>query len=469
MLRSKTGKRDCIPSSVGMTDPAGFPGMTLPDGPLCCAYERIWRWCKIVPSPPRLLPYEGTHFRTSEGIPVSGRQVCLLPGMRDLSGSRLDRFAGLRDMAAAHLAEAGYEPIETPLLEEAELFVRKSGGELASRLYTFDDPGGNRVGLRPEFTPSVIRHFISERSGLSLPVRWCYAGPVFRYEPAGGCRQHTQVGAEVVGGAGVELDAEVLGLAWEGLAVLGLRAELRIGHLGVVQALLRGYGLSEAAMMFVVGNLPALKSASTDVPTLVARAETLGLVQREDRPDALAGPESMSGEDARGMVRAALHGSLSASVGRRTPEQIVARLLRKVENSGGARALENALTLGSVLAGVEGDAEDALSKARGLAADGGLPSGSLDGLSGLLDALFERGIPRDRVVVDLGLARGFAYYTGAVFELIDADSRASLGGGGRYDGLVRTLGGGEDAPALGFAYTLDSVADALEGAAQVGS
>ena len=181
--------------------------------------------------------------------------------MRDYAGDRFVRFAGLQNAALAHLSEAGYEPIDTPLLEGAELFVRKSGGELASRLYTFSDPGGNQVGLRPEFTPSVIRCFISERERLTLPVRWRYAGPVFRYEPdgAGAYRQYTQVGAEVVGGAGAEFDAEVIELAWKGLASLGIAAELRLGHLGVVQALLGAYSLPEAVKMFVVGNLSALK------------------------------------------------------------------------------------------------------------------------------------------------------------------------------------------------------------------
>jgi histidyl-tRNA synthetase len=93
----------------------------------------------------------------------------------------------------------------------------------------------------------------------------------------------------------------------------------------------------------------------------------------------------------------------------------------------------------------------------------GLSASALDGLEALADALSKSEIPDDRIAVDLGLARGFAYYTGAVFELVGRadDGPVSLGGGGRYDGLVRTLGGDEDVPALGFAYTLDRVVDLL--------
>ena len=402
---------------------------------------------------------------------MSGRQIDRLPGMRDQVGDRFVRFADLQDAAVAHLGESGYAPIDTPLLEEAELIVRKSGGELASRLYTFTDPGGNEVGLRPEFTPSVIRHFIRQRNGLSLPVRWRYAGPVFRYVPADedGYRQYTQVGAEIVGGAGVEFDAEVLEIAWKGLDRLGLTAELRIGHLGVVHGLLGAYQISEAVKLFIVGNLPALKSGGTDVSKLMDRAVTLGLVQPEHRLDGLAGLEGVSSDDAQSLVEAVLRGSISSSVGRRTPEQIVARLLRKVDNAGSAEALEQSLTLADALARLEGTGSAVLSGAKKLATERGLPTYALDELGELVDALSNRDVPQERTVVDLGLARGFAYYTGAVFELIDTVSRISLGGGGRYDGLVRTLGGDEDVPALGFAYTLDRIVDALEGGAQVGS
>ena len=53
-------------------------------------------------------------------------------------------------------------------------------------LYTIDDPGGNRVSLRPEFTPSVIRHYIEHKAcELGTPARLRYCGPVFRYHSDG--------------------------------------------------------------------------------------------------------------------------------------------------------------------------------------------------------------------------------------------------------------------------------------------
>ena len=84
-------------------------------------------------------------------------------------------------------------------------------------------------------------------------------------------------------------------------------------------------------------------------------------------------------------------------------------------------------------------------------------------LDELIYGLIDQGIDDSCLTLDLGLARGIAYYTGVIFEVIDRDGQ-SLGGGGRYDGLIRALGGEDDVPALGFAYNMDRVIGSLQGA-----
>ena len=91
---------------------------------------------------------------------LARRRINRLPGVRDVTGSDYHRLTRATDTLRVHLSDAGYQVIDTPLLEETELFIRKSGGALTGRLYTFTDPGGNKVSLRPEFTSSVIRYFI---------------------------------------------------------------------------------------------------------------------------------------------------------------------------------------------------------------------------------------------------------------------------------------------------------------------
>ena len=65
-----------------------------------------------------------------------------LPGMRDEPSEELGRRTSLQKILREYLSSHAYQAIDTPLLEPTELFLRKSGGELATRMYTFTDPGG---------------------------------------------------------------------------------------------------------------------------------------------------------------------------------------------------------------------------------------------------------------------------------------------------------------------------------------
>ena len=86
--------------------------------------------------------------------------VSRLAGMNDLSEGSLRQKQGLQDRLYKVLGEYGYQLVETPILEPTELFMRKSGGELASQLYSFTDAGSNSVSLRPEFTSPIMRHYL---------------------------------------------------------------------------------------------------------------------------------------------------------------------------------------------------------------------------------------------------------------------------------------------------------------------
>ena len=386
--------------------------------------------------------------------------------MRYVTGRAHELTGQATETLTAYLADSGYGVIDTPLLEDTELFVRKSGGELTSRLYTFTDPGGHRVSLRPEFTSSVIRHYIEERESLKIPVRWQYCGPVFRYEHGqnAGLNQFTQFGAELVGAEGVDADAEIMHLSWVGLERTGLRSHrLRIGHLGVLHRLLTAFGLTELAKLFIVTNVHALKSESMSVADLRDRAEqvgvlraSLGILERTSLGD-------ISGQEAQEFVRGLLTESIPTPVGRRSTDQIVARLLRKSRDADDPGKFEDALSLVSQLARLDGHPEPVVARGREIASDHGAGADCFDELEALFDALSRRGLSTGWLTLDLGLARGFSYYTGVIFELTHSTptQEVSLGGGGRYDGLVRALGGSEEVPALGFAYNLDQTVDAL--------
>ena len=70
-----------------------------------------------------------------------------------------------------------------------------------------------------------------------------------------------------------------------------------------------------------------------------------------------------------------------------------------------------------------------------------------------------------RYEVDFGTSRGLTYYSGLIFdmEFIDGQKVVAIGGGGRYDGLVKSLGGKSDVPAIGFAINIDTLLDVISG------
>ena len=394
------------------------------------------------------------------------REIQRLPGMRDVGAQVFERLGRLAESARGFLGEEGYVVIDTPLLEETELFVRKSGGELNSRLYSFTDPGGRKVSLRPEFTSSVIRHLIQERSSLSMPVRLQYSGPVFRYESGerGGYSQFTQMGAELVGAAGVEADLEIIRLAWEGLEKIGLSGHrLRIGHLGVLRDVVDAYGLSEPAKLFVIGAVQDLTSGQIEASSLVTRAIEVGLLRPAVDSEDGAVLGDMGKAATQEFIQGILRDSLPTPIGRRTTQQIMDRLQRRVSATDDPVSFADAVSTVQRLSRLHGPAQTVLNDARRSVSDLGLKTDRMDELERLLDGLAEIKVQEDRVSVDFGLARGIAYYTGVIFELMHStpSGEASLGGGGRYDDLVQALGGDEDLPALGFAYNLDQVVDIL--------
>ena len=386
--------------------------------------------------------------------------------MRDAKGLAFRRLGRAVGSLSGYLGGRGYEPINTPLLEETELFVRKSGGELTSQLYTFTEPGGRRVSLRPEFTSSVIRHFIQERASVAIPVRWQYSGPVFRYQPGddGGYHQFTQLGAELIGASGVDADVEVLSLAWEGLHEVGLSDyRMRIGHLGVLNDLLAHYGLSEPAKLFVVSNVEELKQRRSDAVGLMRQAQDIGLLRTSPVFSLGDNGLEIGPESTREYVQNALQKDASGPFGRRTTDQIVDRLLRKAGEADAPERLEEALGLVSELVRVDGSPGAALKDARALASARGIKIDTLDDLDQTIKELGGRGIDESQVAIDFGLAGGISYYTGVIFRLVYANGsgEATLGSGGRYDGLVKALGG-EDVPALGFAYSMDQLVEVME-------
>ncbi|MDA1278765.1 MAG: ATP phosphoribosyltransferase regulatory subunit [Chloroflexi bacterium] len=385
-----------------------------------------------------------------------------LPNMQDSGPAEL----AARDSVTARLREIfrlrGYDRAETPFLEQTELYLRKSGGALSSRLYGFVEPGGYEVSLRPEFTSAIVRYALDlDRPGKS--IRLMYDGPVFRYagpdeEDGDKTRQFTQLGAELIGPPAPSADGEIIAMALEGLRESGIAsARVVVGHVGVVLAALAEYQLSERARLFLVKRIEELKRGQ--VEEVSQQAATLGFLSDATT---LGTPESADRERLAATIRqvmaAGIGVQLGQNTGSRTPEEIIDRLSRKMSQVDSPEEFRRALDMLTLLSNVSGSVESAVGAARNVLSKSGISVELVSNLTDVLSAAEIEGVKPGRMSVDFGRARGIAYYTGMLFDIYADDaSEQTLGGGGRYDGLTRALGYDRDVPALGFAYNLDAV------------
>ncbi|GAA0981044.1 histidine--tRNA ligase [Acrocarpospora macrocephala] len=183
-------------------------------------------------------------------------------GTFDWMPPRSERVLAVRDALAAPARRAGYGYIETPAFEDTGLFSRGVGEStdiVTKEMYTFEDKGGRSITLRPEGTASVMRAVLEHGlPGGPLPVKLWYSGSYYRYERAqkGRYRHFSQVGAEAIGIEDPAVDAELITLAVDGYAALGLSgvrlllnslgcAECRPAYRAALQDFLRGLDLDE--------------------------------------------------------------------------------------------------------------------------------------------------------------------------------------------------------------------------------
>ena len=383
-----------------------------------------------------------------------------LPLLKDYDAGEWIQFHQASEICRASLSERGYRRIDTPIIERTELFLRKSGGELASQLYSFTDPGGYEVSLRPEFTAPVIRHVVETELLSGDPLRLEYSGPVFRYPSGdefnnGMSGSFIQSGAELIGEGGPEADGEVISMALEGLHLLGVdRPGVALGHVGIIWDLLQQMDLSERAQLFLINCVPML--AAGDREMVAERASQIGLLEVGDAASARINRTSASVEQIDAVLGHSLGTSYSGSLGERSVDDVLQRLTDKIKTKDSPEAVKAAIELLSKLSDVSGTPSEAINQGRNVIKAAGLNDENLALLEDIVSAVESAGASANEITVDLGLVREISYYTGVVFDL-DSGDYQTVGGGGRYDGLVTALGGDLETPAAGFAYNIDRV------------
>ncbi|MCS6922111.1 MAG: ATP phosphoribosyltransferase regulatory subunit [Elioraea sp.] len=159
---------------------------------------------------------------------MNDRSVALLPpGLRDLLPPEAEIEAAAIEAMGAVFAAHGYERVKPPLLEFEESLLGGAGASTAEVAFRLMDPVSHRMlALRADITPQVARIAAVRLARAPRPLRLCYAGQVLRVRGTDlrGARQMSQTGIELIGSDCVAADAEVIAVAAEALAILGVPA-----------------------------------------------------------------------------------------------------------------------------------------------------------------------------------------------------------------------------------------------------
>ncbi len=171
----------------------------------------------------------------------------LPPGVRDWLPQEFAFKQRVEDRIGVVFDRWSYARIATPTFESYESLERGLGEKLMRQTFRFSDPLGEELALRTEMTTPIARVVSTRLRKASLPIRLSYIAPAFRYEEPqlGRMREFTQAGAELIGAAGADADAETLFMAIETLDAVGLAdAHFDINDSAIVDGALVALGIS---------------------------------------------------------------------------------------------------------------------------------------------------------------------------------------------------------------------------------
>ena len=332
-------------------------------------------------------------------------------GMRDFLPEDVRRREYVIGIVAGVYQRYGFEPLETPALENIETLTGKYGEEGNKLIFKVlrrgehESSGETDLALRYDLTVPLARVVAEYRGKLPKFFKRYQIQPVWRADrPARGrFREFYQCDVDAIGSRSPVVEVELCCAVNDVLKRLGFGDfVIRLNHRGLLQGMLQNFGvpdaLHEQALIAIdkkdkigrggVGEELAARGIPADAAARVLDA----FAPQEEPPGMFGGPQ----------VNAYVLQWARQHVG---------------ENAAGLAALAN------------------LSEIVSLCADTGA---------------------RNEVIIDVGLARGLSYYTGAIMEVAVPDLAGSLGGGGRYDGLIGMFLG-ENVPACGFSLGLERI------------
>lgn len=340
-------------------------------------------------------------------------------GTRDFLPEETEKRSRAKKAMQDVLERWGYQEVATPTFEHLELFTIKSGASVVEEIYSFTDKGGRDLALRPELTAPVMRMYVSEMQNSPKPQRLWYFGNCFRYErpQRGRFREFWQMGAELIGGARPDSEAEAIALADGMLKSVGVSGDIHVGYLGLIRSILGKIGAehrSSVMRMIDKKERGALADLLEDIGC--THLGLLELIDLKGQPglDKAAeiiremGPVAPAGEAA-----PARDGAAPSPVGR-----------------------------GSARQGREVSAQLRLEE-----------------FQETVDLLAAYGI---NFTIDFEIVRGLEYYSGTVFEIYaeGLGAQRQICGGGTYE--LASLFGGKETYSTGFGLGFDRIMEIVQ-------
>ena len=307
-------------------------------------------------------------------------------GTRDFYPEQMARRNFIIDGWKRASLRNGFSEYDGPIFEYLKMYQQKSGDEIASQLFSFEDRGGRALAIRPEITPTLARMVNQKINSLPRPIKWFSVPRLCRAErpQKGRLREFFQWNVDIIGIEDCLADAEVIFTAVDYLRQVGLGAKdivVKISNRKLLAAELVAIGIGKEKLNSLYTVLDKRNKVPKD-----AFEEMIKEVVADDKK--------------RGKV----------------------------------------LDLMSV---------DSMEQLIAIASQDSAVTKALDEIKKLFSYLKLMGIA-DFCRFDISIIRGLAYYTGVVFEVFDAGSELrAIGGGGRYDNLLADFGG-QSITATGF-------------------
>jgi len=339
-------------------------------------------------------------------------------GMRDFLPADVRKREHVIGIIKSVYERYGFEPLETPAVENIETLMGKYGEEGNQLIFKILKRGEHaRTGeadlaLRYDLTVPLARVVAQYQNDLPKFFKRYQIQPVWRADrPARGrFREFYQCDVDVLGSKSMVVEAELIAAASDALVALGFNDfTIRLNHRQVLNGILDQAGVPNDR-----------------------HADALIALDKMDK----AGPEGVARElNQRGIV-----------------DESAVRLMRFFEGLAGA---QHAVELAEFEDGRAAYNADVLGRLVEFISSHEVGAQGVDDLRQVLQ-LTKAGGASQRIKLDPTLARGLAYYTGAIIEINVADLAGSLGGGGRYDNLVGMFLG-KDVPACGFSLGLERI------------